>query len=370
MPILHPSRRRAGHRIAATVALTALLLVGHAPGAVGAANDAARDAGESAAGAGGAAAGAGDPAYEAILGETYADLPGNAGTIDLYLPVKARRRVPVVMWTAGSAWMADNGNDEGAYWAERLVPKGYAVAAYAVRSSSQATFPAQIHDAKAAVRWVRAHAREYGLDPYRIAAMGNSSGGHVSSLLGTTGDVPALEGNVGVTGPSSRVRAVIDFFGPTDFLQMDAQMLPGACDFFNDLLGIEDCHNDVASPESRLVGCAIQTCPDEVAAANPITYVSKRDAPFLILHGTADQLVPHGQSQLLFNALARACVDATFYSMVGRGHEYDYIDEQGPFTDRIRQRTRHCKPVAGGRGRPATVDLLERFLDRTLDGWR
>jgi acetyl esterase/lipase len=353
-------RRRARYRLATTTVLIALLMAANVPVALGA---------------------AGDPAYQAVLGETYADLPGNAGTIDLYMPVNARGRVrasasepgggdlrvPVVMWTAGSAWMADNGNDEGAFWAERLVPEGYAVAAYAVRSSSQATFPAQIHDAKAAVRWVRAHAREYGLDPHRIAAMGNSSGGHVSSLLGTTGDVPALEGHVGTTGPSSRVQAVIDFFGPTDFLQMDTQMLPGACEFFNDLLGIEDCHNDVASPESRLVGCAIQTCPDEVAAANPISYVSKRDAPFLILHGTADQLVPHGQSQLLFNALARACVDATFYSMVGRGHEYGYIDEQGPFTDRTRQRTRHCTPVVSGRGKPATVDLLDRFLDRALD---
>ena len=286
-----------------------------------------------------------DPPYEAILGQTYADLPGNAGTIDLYLPTGARGRVPVVMWTAGSGWLADNGNNQGAFWAERLAPEGYAVAAYAVRSSSQATFPAQIHDAKAAVRWVRAHASEYGLDPHRIAAMGNSSGGHVSALLGTTGDIPALDGDVGITGPSSKVRAVIDFFGPTDFLQMDAQMLPGVCDSFNDQFGLEDCHNDPGSPESRLVGCAIETCPDAVAAANPITYVSRRDPPFLILHGTADQLVPLGQSALLFDALAEACVDATFYAMTDRGHEYGYIDDQGPFTDRTRKTTHHCDPI-------------------------
>jgi acetyl esterase/lipase len=314
-----------------------------------------------------ATAGADDPAYEAVLGQTYADLPGNAGTIDLYLPTRARGRAPVVLWTAGSAWMADNGNAGGEFWAARLAPEGYAVAAYAVRSSSQATFPAQLHDAKAAVRWVRAHAREYGLDPHRIAAMGNSSGGHVSALLGATGGVRPLEGDVGITGPSSRVGAVIDFFGPTDFLQMDAQMLPGACDAFNELLGIEDCHNDPGSPESRLVGCPIQTCPGEVAAANPITYVSRRDPPFLIMHGTADPLVPRGQSGLLFAALANACVDATYYEMAGRGHEYGYIDEAGPFTDRTRHTTRHCDPVAAGRGRPVTVDLLADFLDRSLD---
>ena len=221
-----------------------------------------------------------------------ADPPTSRGhLLDLYLPETSRDvRRPVLIWTGGSAWMADNGKDSAGPIAEVFTARGYAVAGVSIRSSSQAIFPAQVHDIKAAIRWLRAHAREYRLDPHRFAIIGDSSGGWTTAMAALTGDVRALEGRVGVTRGSSRVQAAVAFYPPTDFLQMDEQMLPGACEAFNELLGIENCHNDPLSPESRLVGCPIQTCPRAVQRANPINYISRADPPMMILHGQADLL--------------------------------------------------------------------------------
>jgi acetyl esterase/lipase len=191
--------------------------------------------------------------------------------LDLYLPPGGHAPRPLVIWTGGSAWMADNGKDSAAPIAEVFTAKGYAVAGVSVRSSFQATFPAQVYDIKAAIRWLRAHAGQYRLDPKRFAIMGDSSGGWTTAMAALTSGVSSLEGNVGVTGVSSQVQAAVAFYPPTEFLRMDEQMLPGACAFFNQILGLTDCHNDVLSPESRLVGCAIQTCPQVVGQASPLT---------------------------------------------------------------------------------------------------
>lgn len=346
------SRRRRAAGAAVALALAAGLL-GSAPAAGAAASSPP-----------GRAAG---PAYTAILGLEYAPRVGNAHVLDLYLPARSRGPAPVVIWSAGSAWLADNGNQQGERLAEQLAPHGYAVAAIAVRSSTQAAFPAQVNDGKAAIRWLRQHARRYRLDPRRFAAMGNSSGGWLAAMLGVTGGVRALEGTLGPQGHSSRVQAVIDLYGPTDFLRMDEHMLPGACAAFNRLLGLTDCHNDRLSPESRLVGCAIQTCPAATRRADPVRYVSRDDPPFMIVHGTSDPLVPHNQSELLLQALRRACGDARFVSALGRGHEHEYLDETGPFTPRVTRSTRGCGRVRVSGGPPLTWDALARFLDRALD---
>ena len=137
-------------------------------------------------------------------------------------------------------------------------------------------------------------------------------------MAAVTGNVPELEGDLGVIGPSSRVAAAVPFYPPTDFLQMDAHMID--CAFFNSQFGLAECHSDPRSPESLLLGCPITTCPDRVAEANPITYVDRDDPPFLVLHGTNDLLVPHHQSELLLDALRAACVDATFVSVPGGDH--------------------------------------------------
>ncbi|MCF1595181.1 alpha/beta hydrolase [Streptomyces muensis] len=241
--------------------------------------------------------------------------------LDLYVP-KSSKPVPLVISTRGSAWLKDNGRRDADKVAAELNPAGYAVAGVSIRSSSQAQFPAQLHDIKGAIRWLRANAEKYNLDPERVAIMGDSSGGWTSAMAAVTSNNPELEGDVGgVRGPSSAVQAAIPFYPPTDFLQMDAHM-PDNCEAFNARMGTTDCHNDPRSPESLLVGCAITECPpDKLAPANPLTYIGKRPIPpTLILHGEVDALVPYHQGRLLFDKLAATGHETRMLSFPKAGH--------------------------------------------------
>jgi acetyl esterase/lipase len=224
--------------------------------------------------------------------------------LDLYLP-KAGASLPLIINIHGGAFKM--GSKEQGVPAEYLA-RGYAVASINYRLSQHAKFPAQIEDCKAAVRWLRAHAAEYRLDPTRFAAWGASAGGHLSAMLGTTGDAKAFDVGANLD-QSSRVQAVVDYFGPTDFLQMDAHRLPNGM-----------VHDPVDSPESELIGGAIQENKEKTARANPINYVTPGDPPFLICHGDQDPLVPHHQSELLEAALKKAGVPVTFYTVKGAGH--------------------------------------------------
>jgi acetyl esterase/lipase len=244
---------------------------------------------------------------------------GRGHLLDLSLPPNATAPSPVVIFTHGSAWFADNGRYDAQGLAAALHASGYAVAGVAIRSSRQAKFPAQLHDIKAAIRWLRANAAKHRLDPDRIAILGESSGGWTAAMAAVTGDVPELEGSEGTTGVSSAVQAAIAFYPPTDFLQMDAWALR-PCDPAAAIGRGAFCHDAPSSPESQLVGCAIQTCPDAVQRANPIRYISRADPPIMIVHGGSDPLVPHAQGELLYQALNKACRDAVFISMPVAGH--------------------------------------------------
>lgn len=236
----------------------------------------------------------------------------NGHKLDLYIPANATTPLPVVIWTAGSAWRADTGKNNAGTLALQLNPAGYAVAGVSIRSSSQVQFPGQVHDIKAAIRWLRANAPKYNIDPNRIAIMGDSSGGWTTAMAALTGGVAELEGTVGTTGVSSRVQAAIAFYPPTNFLVMDDWML-APCQG-------NACHNTAGSPESQLVGCAIQSCPEKVQAANPARYVTADDPPLMILHGGSDQLVPHNQGELLYMALNKACRESVFISLPKAAH--------------------------------------------------
>lgn len=239
----------------------------------------------------------------------YAQASGKDLLMDIYRPVKQSGALPVVVWVYGGAFRAGSKDDGQTGTATWLATHGYAVVAFNYRLSQVAKFPAQANDCKAAIRWLRVNARKYGLDARRIAAWGASAGGHLSAMLGTSGGVAELEGDLGNPSESSRVQAVVDFYGPTDFLQMDAQSIPGG-----------QKHDPPDSPESQLVGGPIQENKERVARANPVTYVTPDDPPFLILHGDRDPLVPVGQSELLHTALRRAGVPVTFHKIVGAGH--------------------------------------------------
>ncbi len=229
--------------------------------------------------------------------------------LDVYAPAKPASPRPLIVWVHGGAWRA--GSKDGCP-ALRFLPQGFVVASINYRLSQQAIFPAQIHDCKAAIRWLRAHAAEYGIDARRIGVWGSSAGGHLVALLGTTGDVAELEGPGAGDAPSSRVQAVCDFYGPTDFLQMDAHALDRA----------PFQHDAADSPESKLIGGPIQQQRDKVARANPITYVTPDDPPFLVVHGDQDPLVPLHQSQLLVEALQKAGVAVQFHVVRGAGHGF------------------------------------------------
>jgi acetyl esterase/lipase/enterochelin esterase-like enzyme len=228
--------------------------------------------------------------------------------LDLYVPAQADTPLPVIVWIHGGAWMA--GSKDGGGPALPLTGRGYAVASINYRLSQHAAFPAQIEDCKAAIRWLRANATTYNLDPERIGVWGASAGGHLVALLGTSAGARDGEGQLGNANQSSRVQAVVDFFGPTDFLLMDAHALPGA----------RLKHDAPDSPESKLLGGAIQQHVDQAARANPVTYVTKDAPPFFIVHGEQDPLVPCHQSELLYDALKKARTNVTFYKIAGAGH--------------------------------------------------
>jgi acetyl esterase/lipase len=233
--------------------------------------------------------------------------------LDLYMPRGVKTRMPLVIWTGGSAWLKDNGKDKAGWLVPDLNRAGYAVAGVSIRTSSEVTFPGQLYDIKAAIRWLRHNARHYGFDGSRIAIMGDSSGGWATAMAAVTGDVPELEGDLGTTGVSSAVQAAIAFYPPTKFTEMDDWALrPCRISLF--------CHDSPESPESLLIGCPIQECPHKAALADPARYISTDDPPIMILHGESDPLVPHEQGERLYQALNKDCHDAIFISLPKAGH--------------------------------------------------
>ena len=249
---------------------------------------------------------------------TYPDVAytPTAGTqkLNLYLPA-GDGPFPVVVNIHGGGFKFGDRSMVSAILGQALLDNGYAIASVDYRLSGAATFPAAVQDVKAAVRFLRANAAQYQLNPDQIVAYGFSAGGNLASMLGTTGDVaefddPAL-GNEGV---SSRVQAVVDWFGPTDFGQMDEQAKAQGC-------GTSDqTHSTATSFESLYLGATVAEAPELVQQANPISYITPDDPPFLLQKGDQDCTVPVGQSQLLADALQAAGLDVRYDLLTGVGH--------------------------------------------------
>jgi acetyl esterase/lipase len=235
--------------------------------------------------------------------------------LDVYTP-KGDGPFPLVVWVHGGAWQ---GGSKAGGPALKLLDHGYAVAAVNYRLSQHAVFPAQIEDCKAALRFLRDHAKTYKIDADRVGVWGSSAGGHLVALLGTSGDVKELEG-AKEAKTSSRVRCVVDWFGPTDLLRMKAQTtVKGPID-----------HDAPDAPEAKLIGGAVQANKEKARKANPIEYVTADDPPFLIVHGDADPLVPVGQSEILADALKKAKVDVELVVLKGAKHggpEFNTADQ-------------------------------------------
>ena len=220
-----------------------------------------------------------------------------AQKLDIYIPDEGDGPFPVILNIHGGAWLGGDKAYKQVLSMLEGLKRGYAVVAINYRLSEEAIWPAQINDCKAAIRWIRANADQYRLKSDKIAAWGGSAGGHLSAMVGTSGDVKALEDlSQGNPAESSRVQAVVDWFGPTDFLKMDEYL---------EASGVKKPmkHSTPDSPESKLIGRNLEDAPELVIEANPDTYVSADDPPFLIQHGLEDNLVPYQGSVLLARKL-------------------------------------------------------------------
>ena len=273
----------------------------------------------------------GSPPAAAYSNVAYAST-SSSQVLDIWMPDGATGPVPLVIFVHGGAFAGgDKSMDVESGNVASVLAAGYAAASLNYRLSGEARFPAAVQDVKAAVRFLRANASQYGLDPDRFAAWGASAGGHLVAMIGTTGDQETVldDPSLGNVGVSSAVQAVVDFFGPTDFLQMDAQFgsaPPAACK------GQVRAYDSADSPVSLFLGAAIQTVPDQAAAANPITYIAtaKTLPVFLIAHGDSDCEVPNQQSQILHEALQAAGARATFNLVRGAGHDEGIFASQTP----------------------------------------
>ncbi|MGA3169944.1 MAG: alpha/beta hydrolase [Chthoniobacteraceae bacterium] len=222
--------------------------------------------------------------------------------LDLYLPAQPGPPSPLVVWIHGGAWRAGS---KDVCPARILVPFGYAAASIEYRFSQEAVFPAQIEDCKAAIRWLRAHAAEYNIDPARIGVWGASAGGHLVAMLGVTGNIRDFDVGANLN-ESSAVQCVVDYFGPVDFLHYGP---PGKVN----LDGLD-------SAVDELLGGPVAADQARARRASPVYYVTGHEPPFLILQGDRDPLVPYQQSQELEAVLLKAGDQATLKMIPGAGH--------------------------------------------------
>lgn len=244
----------------------------------------------------------------------------DAHTLDLYLPANTEGRAPVIIWIHGGAWI---GGDKKPAPIARFLANGYAAASINYRLSNESKFPAQIHDCKAAIRWVRANAAKYNLDPERIGAFGMSAGGHLSALLGTTNGVKEVEGSLGDLSKSSDVQAVVDWCGPSNMLTIRKQAGPDSqLDF-----------DSSDSPVRRLLGGKPEKRKEAARLASPVSFVSKDDPPFLIMHGDRDTVVPLAQSVELNEALKKAGAAVDFKIVKGGEHSFLSADTMQDVVD-------------------------------------
>lgn len=233
-----------------------------------------------------------------------------AQVLDVYLPEGDGPFPVVVNFHAGGFAFGDKG-DVPAKVGDAQLGAGYAVVGVGYRLSGEATFPAAVLDARAAVRFLRGNADAYRLDPDRIAAFGQSAGGNLAAMLGTTGDdAPFDDASLGNADVSNEVQVVVDWFGPTDFGLLDAQGCPPEAQTY----GLPD------SIAAAYLGAPVGSSPELVAQANPITYLDGSEPPFLIQKGDQDCTVAIENTKMLADALSAAGVEVEYDLLAGGGH--------------------------------------------------
>lgn len=255
---------------------------------------------------------AAEPIVERHDDLSYAEVNGHKLPLNLFVP-KNVKRPSLIVYIHGGSWRAGSYKSCPLMW---LADEGFAVASIEYRFTNVAKFPAQIHDCKGAIRWFRANAEKYGYDATKIGVAGSSAGGHLAVLLATSGGVADLEGDVGGNlDQSSRVAAIVDYYGPTDFV-----------------LRGKTHHARANAPNSgtyHLLGGAAAEDDERARRASGVTYVSPDDPPLLILHGDKDKTVYMDQSESLRDAYVKAKLPVELIVVPGGGHggEAFYTDE-------------------------------------------
>lgn len=229
-----------------------------------------------------------------------------AQRLDLYLP-KEKRGTPLMILIHGGAYMVgDKAGSDAGLW----LNEGYAVASLNYRMLPKTGFPGQVEDCKAAVRWLRKHASEYGYDTRRVGAFGESAGGYFVAMLAATSETKQFDVGENL-GTSSAIQVAIDWFGVSDLSQMDAQRLPNGM-----------THGQASSPGSMFLGKAIAEAPEEARRASPVHFLSKSTCPIYLAHGDADVVVPYGQSKELYEALKKLNIRTDFLTVKDGGHMF------------------------------------------------
>jgi acetyl esterase/lipase len=233
--------------------------------------------------------------------------------LDIYLPAKSAENVPLIIWVHGGAWnmndkYADMGYMSGTI--RSLLEKGYALASIDYRHSTTAIFPAQIQDCNQAIEFLYNNAAKYKIAPNKFVLMGFSAGGHLASLLALSGNNAVKEFYPHGKKPSFAIKAVLDFYGPSDFLLFFSNALP----------------DRTGDPISTLLGVSPVVRPDVSAKASPVTYVDKGDPPFFIVHGEKDDAVPPTQSYVLKSYLDLAAVPNQLTIVKGAPHYGEMFD--------------------------------------------
>lgn len=249
--------------------------------------------------------------------------------MDIWLPRKASGQVPLVLWVHGGAFQLGDRRELPPTFAPdsvfRLLNEaGIACATVDYRHSLEAPFPAQLHDLKAAVRYLREWAERLGVDPGRFGAWGESAGGHLVAMLGLTGDREDLDAGLGAQGHRSAISAVVDFYGVSSLIDIPPMDTPDG--LFPAALTAAVPAGMSMQPNYMLVGGSDD--PSLLAAASPVSYVSAGAPPFLLVHGDRDALVPHAQTDLLAAALAAAGVEHEVVTIKGGDHCFFGAEDQ------------------------------------------
>jgi len=262
--------------------------------------------------------------FKAINDLAYTDQDNPRQKLNLYVPAeKPAEPLPVVIYIHGGGWEGGS-KDDSAVLGPFLTGGRFAGASIGYRLTNEAHWPSQIHDCKAALRWIARHANEYGIDRDRIALFGISAGGHLVSLLGTTVDDKDLEGTLGTrVDVPVRPRCIANFCGPANFLTFETQgsVISG----------------ERPGPVMKLFDGRISENQDAAKAASPEMHVSSDDPPFLHIHGTKDPLVPYVQAVEFDKALDAAGVSSTLLTGEGGNHVFSskpLLETMNRFFDR------------------------------------